>query len=294
MKPAPPILTKRGEIAPQQAPQSVSVHQPLLPFQVPLPVTLPSPDMPLSSQRAKQSKKSKPAVKILFNKYNFPTIYQAYNIKREKRIKKSKKRTNRLIKRFNIDLIHISKKIDEEMKKQSRAVSSHSVYLAKTGRTAAINKRKKVSKMRKAVERIKAITKGDFSRAEEGVSDNTDVKHSGFEPQPEDRTAYDQLTNDPQLQARKKLNNTPAVKMSHDRNFEVREYVDNILTTDLDYQILKFINHLNFSQLLKKKRNPLKFRKRLVFGFNEVLKTLQVRETQKLNNQSLKIGYCRR
>lgn len=281
MKPAPPVLTKRGEGVPQQTPQSVPIHRPLLPFQVPLPVTLPSPGTHQPPQRAKQSQKSKPTVKILFNKYNFPTIYQAHNIKREKRPKKSKKHNNRLIKRFNIDLIHISKKIDEEMTKQARGVSGRSVYLRKTGRVAAVAKRKKISKMRKAVERIKVIAKGEVSAADQRATGNTDLRHPGFEPQPEDRAAYQQHASDPQLQARKAFNNTPAVKVSHDPNFEVREYVDNILTADLDFQILKFINHLNFSQLLKKKRNPLKFRKRLVFGFNEVLKTLQVRDSQK-------------
>ena len=112
-----PIIEKRDPNLPVQ-PATATVLDGLS-FNSLFPIIGQSGSVPVFTQpnfpsKEKQSTnkmdKNVPKSRIVFNKDNFPTIYQAFNLQKTKKIKK-KKRNNRLIKRFEIELINIPQKI---------------------------------------------------------------------------------------------------------------------------------------------------------------------------------------
>lgn len=238
------------------------------------------PNFPqIEKQSTNKIDKNIPKSRIVFNKNNFPTIYQAFNLQKTKKIKK-KKRNNRLIKRFEIELINIPQKIEEEMQRVLKN-PKNKLPIKKTGKLFVRSKSARVTKMRKCVEKIKAITSS-------ALNNDKPV----FLPTAEEVETFKRKSTETALVELRKFNNSKSVKLTFDESVDIREYVDNQLNVQVDYQVLKFVNHLNFSQLLKKKKTPMKFRKRLVFGFNEVLKCLQVFERQKLAYKFAKVGHC--
>jgi hypothetical protein len=226
-------------------------------------------------KKSRHSKARQPAKKldIRMGPGNFPSIYQAYDISREKKIKKKKrKRNDKLIKRLDIDLINISTKIEEEIVKKGR-----NKYVRPTNSKKAYNqhliKAKKLSKIKKKIETIKILTQG--STGFSALESSPDI----VLPYPineEEKKLLSEKPNQLAFKLRKRLNNSSDVKKCYDSNFEIREYVENVQTKELDHRVLKFLNHLNFSQLLKKRLEPLKYKKRLVYGFNEVTKSLEM------------------
>lgn len=226
-----------------------------------------------SEKHTKSNKKSKKRLNIVTGRGNFPTIYEAYNIERQKKIKKkTRKRNNKLIKRFDIDLINISNKIEEEITKKYR-----NKYIRPTNTRKAYTRHqekvKKLSNLKKKIETIKLIS-NNKTIAENGSSHpEVDLPYPITE---EEKKALVDKQMQLNFRLKKIFNNSPEVKQAYDKNFEVREYIENVLSKEFDYKMLKFLNHLNFSQLLKKRIEPLKYKKRLVYGFNEVTKSLEM------------------
>lgn len=54
-----------------------------------------------------------------------------------------------------------------------------------------------------------------------------------------------------------------------------------MLTCDLEKSVLEFVNRLKFNEILKKNKNPLKMKKRIKSGFNEVMKSLKAPNGEK-------------
>jgi len=226
-----------------------------------------------NERKVKVKKKSKNRLNIVTGRGNFPTIYEAYKIERQKKIKKkSWKRNNKLIKRFDIDLINISNKIEETLVKKYR-----SKYIRPTNTRKAfsrhMHKVKKLSKLKKKIETIKLISGNNINSINHPPYQEATLPYPITEEEKKSLTDKQSQLN---FKCKKLFNNSSGVKQGYEKNFEVREYVQNILSNEFDYKVLKFLNHLNFSQLLKKRIEPLKYKKRLLYGFNEVTKSLEM------------------
>jgi hypothetical protein len=227
----------------------------------------------ISQKQAQSTKKTKKRLNIGTGRGNFPTIYEAYKIDRQKKIKKKTKKGNtKLIKRFDIDLINISNKIEEELTKRFR-----NKYIRPTNTQRAYRrhqeKAKKLSNLRKKIETIKLLSANKADHGSEGAQPEAELPYPITD---EERKSLVEKQSQLTFRLKKIFNNSPEVKQGYDRNFEVREYIENTLTKEFDYGVLKFLNHLNFSQLLKKRIEPMKYKKRLVYGFNEVTKSLEM------------------
>lgn len=57
-------------------------------------------------------------------------------------------------------------------------------------------------------------------------------------------------------------------------DIELREWVDHMPSVVLEDKLLVFVNKLAYQQAVKKLKQPLKFKKRILSGFNEVYRTL--------------------
>lgn len=86
------------------------------------------------------------------------------------------------------------------------------------------------------------------------------------------------------LRYKKKLmfNNSDIVREGYGNSIEIREWVDHMLTNDLDTKVLTFINNLSYRQVQKRKIQPLKYKKRLAIGFKEVNKSLKSFQKEKM------------
>jgi ribosomal protein L7Ae-like RNA K-turn-binding protein len=65
------------------------------------------------------------------------------------------------------------------------------------------------------------------------------------------------------------------VRPNYSNTVLVREWINHTLCDELDISVFTMINNLNFRQILKKKTQPLKFKRRLAIGFKEVSKSLK-------------------
>ena len=64
-------------------------------------------------------------------------------------------------------------------------------------------------------------------------------------------------------------------------SIELREWVDHMPSESLEGKILSFINRLSYQQAIKKIKQPLKWKKRIVAGFNECVRTVKTKQEDK-------------
>ena len=230
------------------------------------------------SNRTRNSKKKKKQYQIGIRK-DFPTLVEIYG-GRKKKIKKRKKKSNKLISRFDIELINISEKIKQiisENKKYRGLKPTNKNYIQKR----KIKNCKKKSKIKKCIETLSKIKTANTIAVSESEKKQNFEK---LQPSVEYSEYKKRIKKQKNLKSRIKqiFNNTPEIRKTYDNQIVLREYITNTFENSLDYKILKFLNHLNFSQLLKKKTKPLKHKKRLISGFNEVFKSLQYKQRENL------------
>lgn len=223
-------------------------------------------------KREDQSQKKKGNKKLKFTlKNDFPVLDGFVPPPKKQKIKKKKKKTGKMIKRFDCELINVSEKVEEVCQKKRLGVFETSVA-PKTEK-----RKKKLSRIKKTMEAMRDIAETQNKQADFETFDKFNKDKGNMD----DYKEYVRNQSSLQSKLRKKINNKEEVKKGHNNDIEIREYVDNVQSTDFDCKILKFLNSLSFSQMLKKKTNPLKLKKRFVSGFNEVIKTLCYMKKQK-------------
>lgn len=218
---------------------------------------------------------SKPPVikKLKFTiKNDFPALLGS-ELKRKKRIKKKPRKQGKLIKRFDCELINISEKIKEVCEKKSLVIrnTNQRAYIP-----IANLRKKKLTRIKKVVQAAKKMAeyKQAIAQMDKTIADEAKTPVG----QNDSKQICGNLVT---LRVKSIFNNSEAVKKSFNSEATIREYVDNILDPEFDGKVLQLINRLTFAYMLKKAQTPLKARKRVVSGFNEVLKTLNFIQKQK-------------
>ena len=84
-----------------------------------------------------------------------------------------------------------------------------------------------------------------------------------------------------QNKAFKELSSYQVPIRGYDVKRDTNRWIDHAPDDNLDRIALSLINKVNFSQTMKKRRNPLKARKRMCSGFKEVLKSIKTLDNQK-------------
>ena len=216
--------------------------------------------------------KSQKVQKLKFTiKKDFPALVES-NPKRKKRIRKKKRNQGKLIKRFDCELINVSEKIKEICEKKNIV---YNCLNKKMFIPLAITKKKKLSRIKKAVNAAKEIAECQQQLIEKELNEDSNYIKS------RDQQITKQCPNLLTSRIRQNFNNTEAVKQGYNNDISIREYVDNTLDPKFDEQILKLVNRLTFAYMLRKAQAPLKAKKRVVSGFNEVIKSLNFMQKNK-------------
>lgn len=193
---------------------------------------------------------------------NYPVLNEAFKLRRTKRIKKRKVQVVNSFPRLYLNLINISERIQQETKQQNFS------RLRRTGNSKSGSIRK-LSSLKKSILTLQALwTKKPQQITKEFLS--------GL-PKKLDLEKAVSLVKAPQslhTRLRKAFNSSILVRVSHASDIRVREYVENVLSSGLESAVMSLLNKLNYLQLLKKKKEPGRAKKRLVFGLNEVRKKI--------------------
>ena len=188
-------------------------------------------------------------------------LYQVIDIKKTPLSAKPK---NSTIKRLDLELINISTKLKEEIERRKMKNKYKESKIIKSKPLLKKRKTKKMTTMKKKIMIFRAIKSEEKGLVQPTVNPSLEI------------FVDTQLTNNTEriVNSLIKLNN-------YDSNIIVREYIENSIPCELDLEVLRFINKLNYRNLLNKKLEPLKFKKRIVFGMNQVKKSLSVLNSEK-------------
>lgn len=229
-------------------------------------------NMPIVN-KPRQSTKPPKVKKLKFTiKKDFPALVESQPT-RKKRIRKKSRNQGKLIKRFECDLINISEKIKEVCEKKSLVLRRTN---DKGFTPIAHLRKKKLSRIKKAVKAAKEVVECQISIDNIGKTE-PGINNSKINNKDKNVSGANIITS----RIKKNFNNTNEVKRGFNADISIREYVDNVLDPSFDEKSLHLINRLTFAYMLKKAQTPLRAKKRVVSGFNEVLKALNFTQRQK-------------
>lgn len=196
--------------------------------------------------RTKNSR-SRASGKPRFNYRNYPAL--PTQAKKSKRIRKRVRGPGRVA-RLGVELVNVGEQVEKEAGRRGLLSISRPTNLKRSRES-----REKLSRIKRELLGIgrKVAAVGVVAGA--GPS-------SGLPP------VSDRL--------RRAFNNIDEVKGTHADETRVREYVENVLDPKLERSVLILLNRLNVLQRVKRRLEPKRARRRLVFGFNEVQKAVEM------------------
>lgn len=224
--------------------------------------------------------------------------------KKKRKVKKNLNNKNYTIGRLKLKLINISKEINKSINSSKKKPSNSSksamqkdgitimnkkgMYMDKQGkkfkfvvsengveRKEVLNKPSKIRKSNKQYQ--EQVIETLILNSDENETYNEPIESEIPKKIPISKILPENLLT--VMRERENFFNDPnySNKGSIPKEIQVRGYVDHLIDDELDKLSLSFINRLSFNQQFKKKTKPLKYRKRVVSGFNEVKKSLQLK-----------------
>ena len=219
--------------------------------------------------------------------------------KKKKRNKKNNTSSNEskvkyTINRLQLSLIDISKKLKETANNHS-AKYNNSV-IRRTGgykdRLSIIDKSKNIYGNTKKLSSIRkskilytnminnstptlhndTVDKKDNDRVDDGMRDRMDDMNVDSNHDDCRQDIVDSIDD-----IRLSYNNRKESRINYSDNIIIREWVDNTLDIEFEKKLMTLINRLSYRYQYKKQQSPMKANKRLLSGFNEVLKSTKSR-----------------